>query len=217
MDAARGFAAGAVDFITKPIHPPMVKARVALQLELRRKYELLEAYAFIDALTEVSNRRRCDQALADEWSRARRARRPLSLIYWDVDYFKAFNDRYGHGRGDDCLRRLAATAAATLTRSGDFIGRYGGEEFLVLLPYTEHAHALEIAGRMSAAIDGLGIPHAVSPVAEHVTVSMGVVTVDPYRRLALREITDAADRALYAAKHTGRHRIDGIELAGDGA
>jgi diguanylate cyclase (GGDEF)-like protein len=215
MDAARGFAAGAVDFITKPIHPPMVKARVALHLELKRKYELLEAYAFIDALTEVSNRRRCDQALADEWSRARRARRPLSLVYFDVDHFKAYNDRYGHGEGDDCLRRLAATAAATLTRSGDFIGRYGGEEFIVLLPYTEHAHALEVARQISAAIDALAIPHAAAPTAAHVTVSMGVVTVDPYLRLKLRDITDAADRALYVAKHGGRHCIEGVELSAE--
>jgi diguanylate cyclase (GGDEF)-like protein len=216
MDAARGFAAGAVDYITKPIHPPVVRARVALHLELKRKYELLEAYAFIDALTEVSNRRRCDQALADEWNRARRARRPLSLIYWDVDHFKAFNDRYGHGQGDDCLRRLATTAAATLSRSGDFIGRYGGEEFLVLLPYTGHAQALAIARELSAALDDLAIVHAASPVAPHVTVSAGVVTVDPHLRLGLREITDAADRALYAAKHSGRHCIEGIELSAEG-
>jgi diguanylate cyclase (GGDEF)-like protein len=215
MDAARGFAAGAVDFITKPIHPPMVKARVALHLELKRKYELLEAYAFIDALTEVSNRRRCDQTLEDEWNRARRARRPLSVMYWDVDHFKAYNDRYGHGQGDDCLRRLATTSAATLSRSGDFIGRYGGEEFIVILPYTDHAHALHIAEQISRAIDALAIPHAGSTVASHVTISAGVVTVDPYRRVELREITDAADHALYAAKNGGRHRIEGVELALD--
>lgn len=207
MDAARGFSAGAVDYITKPFHPPVVKARVKLHLDLKSKYELLESYAFIDALTEVSNRRRFDLVLESEWNRARRSGRSLALIYMDVDHFKEYNDTYGHGAGDDCLRRLASTLSGALQRSGDFIARYGGEEFMVLLPYTDKAQALEIAGSLSDIVDGLGIPHAASPVAEHVTLSMGVISADPSLTIKPRALVDAADCALYAAKNSGRHRV----------
>lgn len=212
MDATRGFAAGAVDYITKPFHPPMVKARVRLHLDLKSKYDLLESYAFIDALTEVNNRRRFDLVLEDEWNRARRSKRPLSLIYLDVDHFKLFNDTYGHGAGDDCLRRLAAAMAGALHRSGDFIARHGGEEFMILLPYTDPDEAADIAQHLNRIVDGLAIPHVSSPVAAQVTVSMGVVSVDPDARLSTREIVDAADRALYAAKHAGRHRIERVAI-----
>lgn len=207
MDSTRGFSAGAIDYITKPFHPPMVRARVRLHLDLKSKYELLESYAFIDALTEVNNRRRFDLALESEWNRARRSARPLSLVYIDVDHFKEYNDNYGHGAGDDCLRRLAGALSAALQRSGDFIARYGGEEFMVLLPYTGSGEALQIAEHLFAVIDRLAIPHATSPVAAHVTLSMGVVTIAPDAQVCTRDIIEAADRALYQAKNSGRYRI----------
>lgn len=212
MDSTRGFAAGAVDYITKPFHPPMIKARVKLHLDLKSKYDLLESYAFIDALTEVHNRRRFDLVLDEEWNRARRSRRPLSLIYLDVDYFKPFNDTYGHGAGDDCLRRLATAMSNALHRSGDFIARHGGEEFMILLPYTDSDEAQGIAHRLSAIIDALAIPHAASSVADHVTVSMGVVSVDPDAALKPGDIVAAADQALYAAKRAGRHRVEHLTM-----
>ncbi|MBK1701275.1 diguanylate cyclase [Thiococcus pfennigii] len=213
MDAARGFAAGAVDYITKPFHPPVVKARVKLHLELKRKYELLESYAFLDALTEIANRRRFDQVLDDELNRAGRSQRPLSLIYLDVDHFKLFNDTYGHGAGDDCLRRLAKALSEALNRSGDFIARYGGEEFMILLPYTDAAQARQIAEQLNRVVDALAIEHPTAPSAPHVTVSMGIATVTPERATATsRAIVEAADRSLYAAKRSGRHRIETTEV-----
>ncbi|MBK1718428.1 diguanylate cyclase [Thiocystis violacea] len=213
MDSTRGFAAGAVDYITKPFHPPMVKARVKLHLDLKSKYELLESYAFIDALTEVNNRRRFDQVLEAELSRAHRSRRSLSLVYMDVDQFKQYNDAMGHGAGDDCLRRLASALSTALNRSGDFIARYGGEEFMVLLPYTDRDQAWSIATHLNQVIDDLAIPHPASSVATHVTLSLGVVTLDPDSRLDSREIVAAADKALYAAKAAGRNRIVRGELS----
>ncbi|MFD2113727.1 diguanylate cyclase domain-containing protein [Thiorhodococcus fuscus] len=208
MDSTRGFAAGAVDYITKPFHPPMVKARVKLHLDLKHKYELLESYAFVDALTEVGNRRRFDQMLESELNRAQRSGRPLSLIYLDVDHFKQFNDTYGHGAGDDCLRRLATTLSGMLQRSGDFIARYGGEEFMVLLPYTDEEQVWHLAEELSRVVDALAIPHVASGVADWVTLSMGVVTAGTDIHPSPRDLVEAADRALYAAKHAGRHRIE---------
>ncbi|MEY6433521.1 diguanylate cyclase [Thioalkalicoccus limnaeus] len=207
MDAARGFAAGAVDYITKPFYPPVVMARVKLHLDLKRKYELLESYAFLDALTEIGNRRRFDLVLKSEWERAHRSRQPLSLIYLDIDHFKPFNDTYGHGAGDDCLRRLAGALSATLRRSGDFIARYGGEEFMILLPYTDPEQARTLAQKLLDAVDRLAIPHAASPVADHVTVSMGLVTLDPVAGGDPLRMVAAADQALYTAKRSGRHQV----------
>ncbi|MEA3332936.1 MAG: diguanylate cyclase, partial [Pseudomonadota bacterium] len=134
MDASRGFALGAVDYITKPFNPLMVKARVKLHLELKHKQVLLEKYAFIDALTEIPNRRRFDEVIEREWNRAHRADYSISLIIIDIDHFKLYNDTYGHGMGDDCLHRVATAIAEVLRRSSDFVARYGGEEFVVILP-----------------------------------------------------------------------------------
>jgi len=147
MDENRGFALGAVDYITKPFHPPMVKARVRLHLNLKRKQELLEQYAFIDALTEIPNRRRFDEVMESEWNRATRSENHLSLIFMDIDHFKKYNDTYGHGRGDECLRKVAGAIKGSMRRAGDFVGRYGGEEFAVVLPYVNYDEAMLLAER----------------------------------------------------------------------
>ncbi|MBK1648709.1 diguanylate cyclase domain-containing protein [Rhabdochromatium marinum] len=212
MDAAKGFASGAVDYITKPFHPPMVKARVALHLDLKNKYNLLETYAFLDALTEIPNRRHFEQTLDEEWRRAQRTGQPLSLLLFDVDHFKRYNDNYGHGKGDECLRQVAQAAASVLRRSGDFIARYGGEEFMVILPHADTEQSTAIAQDISAAVDALGLAHEHSPVEWHVTISTGLVTVHPQppndSRFTIAQLIDCADEALYNAKHAGRHRIE---------
>lgn len=209
MDAARGFALGAVDYITKPFHPPMVKARVRMHLELKRKQALLEEYAFIDSLTEIPNRRRLDQVIETEFQRALRSDIPLSLILVDIDHFKEFNDTYGHGKGDDCLRQLAKVMEKTLRRAGDFLARYGGEEYMAVLPYTDREAAMATARKIMNAVDELRLPHESSPVCEHVTVSLGVGTLMPSLDDAdLGELVERTDKALYAAKRAGRHRIE---------
>ncbi|MBG0776002.1 MAG: diguanylate cyclase [Desulfovibrionaceae bacterium] len=213
MDEAKGFAQGAVDYITKPFHPPMVKARVKVHLDLKRKQELLEASAFLDPLTEIPNRRRFDEIMDKEWHRALRSNQELSLIYMDVDHFKSYNDTYGHGRGDECLRRVARAIQESLRRAGDFVARWGGEEFAAVLPYTGAAEALQVAGQIKASVDALAIEHEGSDVAPIVTLSMGVATVRPCVEAAEKDLLDAADKALYAAKAQGRNRIQTVEIS----
>jgi len=218
MDAAKGFASGAVDYITKPFHPPVVKARVALHLDLKNKYDLLETYAFLDALTEIPNRRRFERTLDEEWRRAQRSGQPLSLLFFDVDHFKRFNDRYGHGKGDQCLRQVARAASSVLRRSGDFICRYGGEEFMVVLPNADAEQSANRAQDISDAIDALGIPHEDSPTHASVTISIGLCTVWPQppdassSNVTAAQLVEAADKALYRAKNAGRHRIERVEI-----
>jgi diguanylate cyclase (GGDEF)-like protein len=212
MDENRGFALGAVDYITKPFHPPMVKARVRLHLNLKRKQELLEQYAFIDALTEVPNRRRFDEVLDNEWNRATRSRLPLSLIFMDIDKFKNYNDTYGHGRGDDCLRKVAGAIKKSMRRAGDFVARYGGEEFAVVLPHVTHAEAMTLAERIQKNVGELAIRHDASDAAAHVSLSLGVATTIPEQETAATTVLEAADKMLYEAKNTGRNTIRGIDL-----
>lgn len=211
MDAAKGFALGAVDYITKPFHPPMVQARVRLHLELKRKYELLETFAFIDAVTEIPNRRSFNDKLNEEWNRSIRSNTSLSLLIFDLDHFKAYNDTYGHGQGDKCLREIAQKTKMTLRRAGDFIARYGGEEFAIILPNTTKSNAEETAQRLVNAVDELNLAHKSSPTDEHVTISIGISSVTPTQEMKALDLVAKADDALYEAKGAGRHCIRYID------
>lgn len=213
MDSTRGFELGAVDYITKPFHPPMVKARVQVHLNLKRKQELLEKFAFIDALTEIPNRRRFDEVLEKECNRSLRSHQGLSLILMDIDHFKDYNDRYGHAKGDDALRRVAHALADCLRRAGDFVGRYGGEEFGAVLPYTDAEEARFMAEKILAGVDGLNIAHEASPVAPYLTLSLGVATVAADTEIKPVALLGAADKALYQAKAEGKDRVVTAPLA----
>ena len=207
MDESRGFELGAVDYITKPFHPPVVKARVKLHLNLKRKQELLEKYAFIDALTEIPNRRRFDEILEKEWNRAIRSHAPLSLVMIDIDYFKHYNDTYGHGMGDDCLRKVAATLKESLRRGSDFVARYGGEEFMTILPDTAGDAAMEICRHIADNIRTLAIEHKSSGIGQCITVSMGGVTLHPNGGTSIDKFIETADKKMYEAKASGRNQI----------
>lgn len=181
--------------------------------DLRRKeQELLVANAALsrlaaaDGLTGLANRRRFDQRLHEEWQRAQRDRYSLSLLMVDVDFFKLYNDHYGHQQGDDCLRRLAGVLAHQARRPADLVARYGGEEFVLLLPETEADGAMEVAEQLRREALALALPHAASKVAAIVTVSVGVASLVPGPELAEEGLVAAADKALYAAKHAGRNR-----------
>lgn len=167
----------------------------------------LERLATRDGLTSVANRRSFDQTLDSEWRRATRESRSLSLLMIDVDYFKRFNDSYGHQGGDECLRQVAAAMSAVMMRSSDAIARYGGEEFAVLLPATDPEGALIVAERMRAAVEALALPHAQSEIADHVTVSIGVASMHVGNDGLSAGLVAAADAALYRAKHEGRNRV----------
>ena len=207
MDENRGFNLGAVDYITKPFHPPVVKARVKLHLNLKRKQELLEKYAFIDALTEIPNRRRFNEILEKEWNRAMRSNLPLSLVMIDIDYFKYYNDTYGHGMGDDCLKKVAATLEKSLRRGSDFVARYGGEEFMAILPDTTGDEARGICRHIADNIKNLAIEHKSSQIDGCITVSMGGLTTLPDSTLSIGEFIEAVDKKMYEAKAAGRNQV----------
>ena len=207
QEEARGLACGAVDFITKPIHPAVVRARVHTHLTLQRQTEVLKRLVFIDALTHAFNRRYFDERLAEEWGRAQRTGRPLGLILIDVDYFKQFNDVNGHQRGDDALRQVAQALKGTILRPGDVVCRYGGEEFACLLPDTDLDGALQVAQRMKLAVRDLAIGHPASAVAEVLTISAGGAVRTPTSRGDAAALLALADAQLYRAKAEGRARV----------
>lgn len=216
-DAAetRGLAVGAVDFITKPINPTIVRARVKTHITLKRQSDLLRSWAYMDGLTGVHNRRRFDEQLTAEWGRAVRENYALSIVMLDVDFFKRYNDLYGHQAGDDCLRRVSATLKASVKRPGDLVARYGGEEFVCLLPNTDLAGAMQVAQHIGDAIFAQHIAHADSSVAPVVTVSLGVCCKPPDTKGSAEALLRQADAQLYAAKAGGRHRTCGTEIQVD--
>jgi diguanylate cyclase (GGDEF)-like protein/PAS domain S-box-containing protein len=168
----------------------------------------LEELSFMDGLTGVANRRMLDSALEQEWANAQRTRQPLSLILLDIDYFKAYNDYYGHIGGDDCLRRVAQALTSVAMRPRDFIGRFGGEEFVLLLPDTDAQAAATIAERCRRTILDLRIPHEESAVSEYLSISLGVDTVIPQPGANANDFVSAVDTRLYKAKQSGRNRVE---------
>ncbi len=165
----------------------------------------LESLAHADGLTGLANRRAFDLHLEREWERARRDRQPLAVLFLDVDYFKRYNDARGHAAGDFCLQEVARTLRTTLKRAIDLPARYGGEEFVILLPATDLDGAREVADRILTAIDILAMPHPDSPIAGHVTASIGIASVVPEEQLSTGQLLRQADMALYRAKAAGRH------------
>ena len=206
-DETRALEAGAVDFITKPVNPAVVRARVKTHLTLKAQTDMLRALVFIDGLTGVANRRHFDENLQDEWRRCRRGGAPLALVMIDIDHFKRYNDYYGHQTGDACLQAVAATLQRGFYRSHDLVARYGGEEFVCLLPECDLAGARKKAEELRQAVEAQGIPHEVSPTARMVTISLGIAATVPDSAGNPEQLLAAADAALYTAKSGGRNRV----------
>jgi diguanylate cyclase (GGDEF)-like protein len=204
-----GLELGAVDFISKPFNPTVVRARVKTHLLLKLQSDLLREMVFVDGLTGVYNRRHFDARLAAEFQRAKRNCNTIGLLVVDVDYFKRFNDHYGHLAGDDALRRVAVLLKDQLKRPGDFVSRFGGEEFACVLPETDLDGALALAVGIEAAVRAAQIPHAVSDIAAHLTISVGVAVMVPMAERLATELVMAADQQLYEAKALGRGRVCG--------
>ena len=205
----RGLEVGAVDFISKPVNPAVVRARVKTHLTLKLQSDVMRKLVFLDGLTGVFNRRYFDQQLAMEMARSVRNQSPLSLIMLDVDFFKRFNDHYGHQAGDDCLRQIAATLKATLRRPADLVARYGGEEFACILPETDFNDAMAIAHDLEQQVRRQAIPHADSEAAAVVTISLGVAGRHAGTPADAGALLAAADTQLYKAKNAGRGRACG--------
>jgi diguanylate cyclase (GGDEF)-like protein len=227
------FTGGATDYITKPANKIELLARVRSALLLKqemdrrkaREKELLELtgqleeanrklhlISSLDSLTGVANRRYLDEHLEKEWKRAVREGTQLSAIMIDIDFFKAFNDTYGHQAGDDCLREVARCLQSLKRRPADLLGRYGGEEFIVLLPETGLIGAAAVAEGMCAKVAGLGIRHEKSAIGDHLTISLGVATVSPDLEKTSKMLITEADKALYRAKQGGRNRVELAEM-----
>jgi diguanylate cyclase (GGDEF)-like protein len=175
--------------------------------QLRDARRQLTDLANVDELTGLGNRRLINTVLQDEINRARRGSSYLSVVLMDVDYFKDYNDNYGHPAGDMVLKRLADLMQRATSRAGEVVGRYGGEEFILVLPGASARSALRTAERLKEMVIAEAIPHEKSQVAEIITISQGVVTVQPDADLLPADVIQRADTALYQAKHQGRNRI----------
>jgi diguanylate cyclase (GGDEF)-like protein len=240
----KGYDAGAVDYLVKPLDPRLLKNKVGVFLELQRqrnelqtktmeldakiseleelqkqleeKNEQLKRLSCLDGLTGVINRRRFDEILEDERQRALRSQTTLSLVLADVDCFKDYNDHYGHVAGDACLRGVAKALSETVRRHVDTLARYGGEEFAAILPDTGRPGAELVVRQMRQAIRAMDIPHAYSSAGDRITVSFGICTLVPEKTLSGTALVQAADKAMYEAKLAGRdcYRIH-TDIGGD--
>lgn len=206
-DEEMGLMLGAVDYITKPYNAAIVKARVKTQMKLVTQVKLLERIALLDGLTEIPNRRSFTERFLQEWERAVRNHSALSLVMIDVDFFKQYNDNYGHGMGDEALKTIAHTLSARVQRSDDFLARIGGEEFAIILPDTDAIGGISFAEKLRAAIEMLKIPHDYSVIHPNLTISLGGATVMPVNDSSHLFLYEEADRMLYQAKEKGRNRV----------
>ncbi|HHP7231236.1 MAG TPA: diguanylate cyclase domain-containing protein [Xenococcaceae cyanobacterium] len=178
-----------------------------MEIHLQKANNELQYQANIDSLTQVANRRRFDEYIAQEWARCAREQQYLSVILCDVDYFKFYNDAYGHQAGDECLFQVAQGMNLAVKRPADVVFRYGGEEFAVILPFTQGDGALKVAEDIREEIQKLKITHDLSQVSHHVTLSLGVSSIIPNSKFSVDYLIAAADRALYEAKSLGRDRV----------
>jgi len=205
-DETRALEAGAADFISKPVNAAVVRARVRTQLTVKRQRDALRALLLVDALTGVANRRAFDERLDAEWRRCGRAGLPVALMLVDIDHFKLYNDHYGHPGGDATLVQVASAMRRAAARSQDLVARYGGEEFAILLPQLDAHGATGVARRLMQELERMAIPHAASPTAPHLTVSMGIACMNPGEFSFPADLIQVADALLYQAKANGRNR-----------
>ncbi|SFM95153.1 diguanylate cyclase (GGDEF) domain-containing protein [Formivibrio citricus] len=207
QDELEGLRIGAVDYITKPFSPAIIRARVRTHAKLARFQGILEQQSYTDGLTGCANRRRLEEYLATAWVSACREGASLACIMIDLDHFKAFNDFYGHLAGDDCLRQVAHALQGQMQRKTDIVARYGGEEFCCLLPGTDLEGASLMAHKLHEAVLALQIPHEESSAGLIVSISLGVAARQAQTGIEPDSLVKAADMALYAAKTSGRNRI----------
>ncbi|MDB9524419.1 diguanylate cyclase [Oscillatoria sp. CS-180] len=214
ISVEKAFEAQATDFITKPVHLSVLLHRIKRVLQERqllRELELANSYlqhiSSTDELTGLSNRRFFQANLNKEWKRLVREQTPLGVLLCDLDYFKQYNDAYGHLEGDRCLKQFAAILRSSVERSTDLVARYGGEEFILLLPNTSLEGLKVIDQRIRAQLTRQAIPHYQSPISQIVTYSSGGTAVIPQISRDPTDLIEEADKALYEAKDLGRNRL----------
>lgn len=206
-DEEYGLNLGAVDYISKPFHPTIVKIRVKNHIALKLKGDWLEELSRIDGLTHIPNRRYFDEEYQKKCKEMIREHKTVALLMIDVDYFKRYNDHYGHGKGDECLMKIAGALKSSLKRPSDMVARYGGEEFIVILQNIDEDGAKKVAESLIKAVGDLGIKHEYSSASDHVTISLGMAFKPAEESLCKEELLKMADDALYRAKESGRNRV----------
>ena len=227
----KGYEVGAVDYLFKPVESFILRSKVGVFLDLYKQKRLIEAQKLLleakikelselrevnselenlsvhDGLTGISNRRNFDQYMVMSWKNCLRNQRPLSLIMADIDYFKLYNDNYGHLKGDECLIQVAKTIESSVKRTVDFVARYGGEEFAIVLPDTDKEGAEIVAEEIQRNIKDKMISHKYSLVTDCITLSMGIATIVPQSEYSVKYLIEKADQALYISKSAGRNKI----------
>lgn len=178
-----------------------------LDMQWQQQISQANVLASSDGLTQIANRRRFDEYLVEQWQNMARAQGPLSIVLCDIDFFKQYNDTYGHPAGDDCLKQVVKALNSVIFRSTDLLARYGGEEFAAILPQTDRHQAFKVAQRMQEAIAHFKILHGASAVGPYVTISIGIASSIPTAQQSANLLLDEADRKLYDAKHQGRNYI----------
>ena len=206
-DEEKGFMLGAVDYITKPFKKSIVLARIKTHLKIVEQMHIIEELSTVDSLTGIPNRRGYNNHMTIEWGRAIRDKTPLGVLMIDIDKFKLFNDTYGHQQGDIVLQVVAGAIKSTLKRSSDLAARWGGEEFVVLLPNTDLDGSLIVAEQVRASIEAAQVPSLHDHSHLSVTASIGVASVVPTADSVIADLIEQSDKALYTAKETGRNRV----------
>jgi diguanylate cyclase (GGDEF)-like protein len=205
-DEEKGLSLGTVDYISKPFGAKIVQLRVRNQIKIVNQFRTIQHLSMVDQLTNIPNRRSFDERLRSEWNRAIRERMPLSFLMIDVDKFKNYNDTYGHQQGDVVLKTVANVFKQAVKRPGDFTARWGGEDFVVVLPNTVLAGAMDLAEKIRADVEGVLIPCA-DGSTNRVTISIGVNSLIPVQGSSMDALISNADKALYEAKDQGRNRV----------
>ena len=211
-DEEYGLNLGAIDYITKPFNKAIVKLRIKNYLDLKIKNDMLEKLSMYDGLTNIRNRRFFDETFEKTFSEIKRDKKSLAVLMIDIDFFKPYNDNYGHGQGDETLRKVAKALEKTIKRASDFVARYGGEEFVILLKDINKDSVEAVANNLLNAIRELKITHEFSKIEKYVTVSIGASFYNSNSDITKLELLLKADETLYEVKNGGRNNFAILEV-----
>ena len=211
-DEEYGLNLGAIDYITKPFNKAIVKLRIKNYLDLKIKNDMLEKLSMYDGLTNIRNRRFFDETFEKTFNEIKRAKKSLAVLMIDIDFFKPYNDNYGHGQGDETLRKVAKALEKTIKRASDFVARYGGEEFVILLKDINKDGVEAVANNLLNAVRELKITHEFSKIENYVTVSIGASYYNSSSDITKLELLLKADETLYNVKNSGRNNFAILEV-----